>query len=37
MSERDYESMPDEEIVEIAQNEGEGEALEYLLNKYKLL
>ena len=35
MSERDYESMPDEEIVEIAQNEGEGEALEYLLNKYK--
>ncbi len=35
MSERDYASMQDEEIVEIAQVEGEGKALEYLLNKYK--
>ena len=35
MSKHDYDSMQDEEIVAIAQSEGEGEALEYLLNKYK--
>ena len=32
MSKHDYDSMQDEEIVAIAQSEGEGEALEYLLN-----
>lgn len=35
MSKHDYDSMQDEEIVAIAQSEGEGEALEYLLNKYR--
>ena len=35
MSNCDYESMQDEEVVAIAQQEGDGEALEYLLNKYK--
>ena len=35
MSNCDYDSMQDEEIVAIAQAEGDGAALEYLLNKYK--
>lgn len=35
MDRRDYDAMQDEEIVAIAQKEGDGEALEYLLNKYK--
>ena len=35
MDRRDYDTMQDEEIVAIAQREGDGEALEYLLNKYK--
>ena len=35
MDRRDYDIMQDEEIVAIAQREGDGEALEYLLNKYK--
>ena len=34
MSRLDFESMPDEDIVELAQ-EADGAALEYLLNKYK--
>ena len=35
MDRRDYDTMQDEEIVAIAQREGDGEALESLLNKYK--
>lgn len=35
MDKRDFESMADEEVVLMAQQEGEGAALEYLLNKYK--
>ena len=35
MDRRDYDTMQDEKIVAIAQREGDGEALEYLLNKYK--
>ena len=34
MNRRDFEGMPDEDIVELAQ-EADGAALEYLLNKYK--
>ena len=34
MSRLDFEGMPDEDIVELAQ-EADGAALEYLLNKYK--
>lgn len=34
MSYEEYENMPDEDIVELAQN-GDGEALEFLLDKYK--
>ena len=30
-----FETMPDEEIVRMAQRDGDGAALEYLLNKYK--
>ena len=30
-----FESMTDEEIVALAQQDGEDAALEYLLNKYK--
>ena len=35
MPKYDYENMTDEEIVSLAQQDGEDEALEYLLNKYK--
>ncbi len=35
MSNCDYDSMQDEEVVAIAQAQGDGAALEYLLNKYK--
>lgn len=35
MINRDYDNMTDEEIVRLAQQDGEDEALEYLLNKYK--
>lgn len=35
MPNQDFESMTDEEIVCQAQRDGEGAALEYLLNKYK--
>ena len=34
MTTRDFENMPDEAIVKLAQ-EADGAALEYLLNKYK--
>ena len=30
-----FEEMPDEEVVRVAQQEGDGPALEFLLNKYK--
>lgn len=35
MVQRDFENMTDEEVVRLAQQEGEDAALEYLLNKYK--
>ena len=35
MAIRDFENMTDEEIVRVAQQDGDGAALEYLLNKYK--
>ena len=35
MSIHDFENMTDEEIVRVAQQDGDGAALEYLLNKYK--
>lgn len=35
MPNQDFDSMTDEEIVSQAQQDGEGAALEYLLNKYK--
>ena len=35
MTKPDFEKMTDEEIVLLAQQDGEGAALEYLLNKYK--
>ncbi len=35
MAIHDFESMTDEEIVRMAQQDGDGAALEYLLNKYK--
>ena len=30
-----FENMADEEVVRLAQQDGDGAALEYLLNKYK--
>ena len=35
MTNHDFENMADEEIVRLAQQDGDGAALEYLLNKYK--
>ena len=35
MVKHDFENMTDEEIVRLAQQDGQDEALEYLLNKYK--
>jgi len=35
MAIHDFENMVDEEIVRVAQQDGDGAALEYLLNKYK--
>ena len=35
MAIHDFENMTDEEIVRVAQQDGDGAALEYLLNKYK--
>ena len=35
MTNLDFENMADEEIVALAQRDGEGAALEFLLNKYK--
>ena len=35
MTIHDFENMTDEEIVRVAQQDGDGAALEYLLNKYK--
>ena len=35
MAQLDFENMTDEEVVRLAQRDGDGAALEYLLNKYK--
>ena len=35
MTNHDFENIADEEIVRLAQQDGDGAALEYLLNKYK--
>ena len=35
MTKPDFEKMTDEEVVLLAQRDGEGAALEYILNKYK--
>lgn len=35
MDKHDFENMTDEEVVRLAQQDGDGAALEYLLNKYK--